>query len=254
MNDTRLDILFAHHDETLPAAFLDYATPSNKPLSALSERQLKKWKSRRMAHFLLHQLFETHHLDTSLLAHIQKTESGRPYLYHPQLDFNISHSGDWVAVILCYSSSKLAVGIDIEHPQKVRRYHDLLHYYAKPAEISALTEAKLPSALPEFEQRFYLSWCLREAVLKSQGVGIVKLSEVEHHPAEKTITTAYAPHGKLYFYHQLPFYLAYFFEQPQSVLLSPTLSQWREGQAHPLNALQPLIYSVNEGAVCQKLT
>ena len=36
------------------------------------------------------------------------------------------------------------------------------------------------------EQAFYRCWCLREAVLKSQGVGIVKLSSVVHLPRAVT--------------------------------------------------------------------
>ena len=57
------------------------------------------------------------------------------------------------------------------------------------------------------EQAFYRCWCLREAVLKSQGVGIVKLSSVVHLPARLQIFSDYCPKGELIFTDELPFIL-----------------------------------------------
>ncbi|AUI66820.1 MULTISPECIES: 4'-phosphopantetheinyl transferase superfamily protein [Glaesserella] len=245
MESDRLSIIFAHHNEPIPADFFDYSKPKNKAENELSERQIKKWKSRRMAYFLLHQLFEKFNLDKSLLNNIEKTASGRPYIHHPNIDFNISHSGDWVAIIFSYHNPKKVVGIDIEHPQKVRRFQALLDYYAGEQE---LTEIQNPTILPELHSladRFYLTWCLREAILKSQGVGIVKLSEVTHSLSEQKLTSTYCPKGILHFYAQLPFYLAYFFEQSESMVLLPHLQQWKNNQLIEIKNLTPIIYQVN---------
>ena len=57
------------------------------------------------------------------------------------------------------------------------------------------------------EQAFYRCWCLREAVLKSQGVGIVKLSSVVHLPERLQIFSDYCPKGELIFTDELPFIL-----------------------------------------------
>ena len=57
------------------------------------------------------------------------------------------------------------------------------------------------------EQAFYRCWCLREAVLKSQGVGIVKLSSVVHLPERLQIFSDYCPKGQLLFTDELPFTL-----------------------------------------------
>lgn len=245
MKTDRLYILFAHYDEPIPTEFLSYAKPAHKSVEELSERQLKKWKSRRLAYFLLHHIFDKAQLDKRLLTDMKKTESGRPYIDHPEVDFNITHSGEWVAVIVSVASPKKAVGIDLEHPHKTRRFSDLLTYYAGEQEI---TEINNPTILPElaaFESRFYLSWCLREAVLKSQGVGIVKLAEVSHSLSERTITSAHCPSGTLCFYDRLPFYLAYFFEHSSSVLSLPQISRWQNGQWITLQSPAPLIYQVN---------
>ncbi|MEN2937715.1 Uncharacterised protein [Mannheimia haemolytica] len=81
--------------------------------------------------------------------------------------------------------------------------------------------------------------------MKSQGVGIVKLSEVKHLPLEKQIFSAHCPKGKLHFVSELPFYLSYFYQQPQNMLLSePLLYHWQNGQFQPIKC-QSLVYDVN---------
>lgn len=240
MKTDRLQILFAHNDEPLPMAF------SPTPPAHLSTRLYRKWKSRRTAHFLLHTLLQQSGLDPDLLRTVQRTVSDRPYLDHDQIDFNISHSGDWVAVIFSRSQPKRAVGIDIEHPQKTRRYRDLLRYFAAEQEISEIENVQILPQLNRLPSRFYLSWCLREAVLKSQGVGIVKLSEVRHSLSQQRIQSIHCPTGQLQFYYQLPFYLAAFFEQRDFMLSSqPTLAQWQNGRCVPIQS-SPIIYQVND--------
>ena len=234
----RLHIILAHNNEPIPTEFENYAKPTQQ--SELSSRQIQKWKSRRLAHFLLHQCMAQHGLDDALLAKIQETPSGRPYVPHPHVDFNISHSGDWVAVIFRYSQSQNAVGIDIEQPQKTRRYQALLEYYASTQEIAELSDMRYLPQLTTCEQRFYLTWCLREAILKAQGIGIAKLSEVYHNISQQRIESIHCPKGKLFFFYQLPCYLAYFSEQGQMA----ELTQWKNGQLHMLE-LEPIIYQVN---------
>ncbi|AFU19630.1 4'-phosphopantetheinyl transferase family protein [Actinobacillus suis] len=229
-----IEVVFAHYDEPIPLPFL--------PPAELSERQLKRWKSRRTAHFLLTQLFEKYQLPLNLLDDIQRTQSGRPFVQHENIDFNISHSGEWVAVIFCYHKSKLQVGIDIEHPQKIRRYADLLRHYANAEEIEGLLERN-HTPFTELADRFYLSWCLHEAVLKSQGVGIVKLSEVQHLPLQRIVRSAYCPAGTLHFYHQLPFYLCYFYQDLANSLA--IISEWKDGKLQKISDFQPLVYQVN---------
>lgn len=242
----RLWVLYAHHDEALPAAFHAFPTPQNKPLATLSVKQKQKWKSQRMASFLLHHFFEQYQLDRRLLTPILKTDCGRPYILSDQIDFNISHSGEWVAIIISHAAHhKKRVGIDIEHPQKTRRYLDLLHYYATPQEIAEIQDNAISPQLTSLTSRFYLSWCLREAILKSQGVGIVKLAEVQHSLGEQIIRSLHCPTGKLAFHANLPFYLAYFFEQAPNNTLLPTLLQWQNNRLQTIHHAPTLIYQVN---------
>ncbi|PID51482.1 MAG: 4'-phosphopantetheinyl transferase [Pasteurellales bacterium] len=231
MESDRLEIIFAHNDEYLWANNIPAV---NFPVNSY---QLNKWKSRQTAMTILNILFEKYQLDKALLNSIQRTENGRPFVHHPYIDFNISHSGEWVAVIFCYSKTKKVVAIDIEHPQKIRRYEALLNYYTRESEKEFLL--KDPNKL---EENFYLSWCLREAVLKSQGVGIIKLSEVKHSPLTKEIYCHYCPTGTLHFCTQLPFYLCYFFENQRI----PTILKLQKGILQKIDKITPLIYNVNK--------
>ncbi|MDP8079495.1 4'-phosphopantetheinyl transferase family protein [Phocoenobacter skyensis] len=231
MASDRLEIMFARNDEYLWSKTVPAIDPN------FNSRQIQKWKSRQTALFLLTQLFEKYQLDKNLLNNIQKMPNGRPFVEHSHVDFNISHSGDWVAVIFCYSKTKKTVAIDIEHPQKQRRFKALLDYYADEQEKSELL-----SDPTKLEHNFYLSWCLREAVLKSQGEGIAKLNSVKHFPSSRTIYCNYCPKGTLHFFKQYSFYLCYFFEANSTV----TVSQHHNGKLQKIDPISPLIYHVNK--------
>lgn len=215
--------------DLIPAKLL--ITPKDNP------RVQQRHQCRRLAHFLLWQLLKITGKPTALLSRIQRTASGRPYFLVEALDFNISHSGDWVAVMLQINEEgKSAVGIDIELP-KTRRFTELMAHFAKPAEIDWFHHQL------NIESAFYRCWCLREAVLKSQGVGIVKLSEVTHLPENHQIFSDYCPQGELWFTDELPFYLACFHHH---VNLAPQILAWNGKDFTPQTLNQSIHYRVNE--------
>ena len=200
-------------------------------------RITQRHQCRRLAHFLLWQLLKTVGKSTALLGQIYRTQSGRPQFPVENIDFNISHSGDWVAVLLHINESeKSAVGIDIEFPKK-RNFSALMAHFAPQAEQEWFAKQ------PDTEQAFYRCWCLREAVLKSQGVGIVKLSSVVHLPERLQIFSDYCPKGELIFTDELPFYFAAFINQSK---IQPHFYQWDGKSLVEKNIQKPLIYQVNE--------
>ncbi|BFU61258.1 MULTISPECIES: 4'-phosphopantetheinyl transferase family protein [Rodentibacter] len=205
-------------------------------LSNENTRVKQRHQCRRLAHFLLWKLLKVSEKSTALLGQIQRTKSERPYFFNEKIDFNISHSDDWVAVVLNIQEDKQsAVGIDIEFPKK-RNFLALMEYFAPEDEIHWFTQQI------SAENAFYRCWCLREAVLKSQGVGIVKLSEVRHFPCKQKIFSDYCPQGELLFTNELPFYFAMFVNQRQN---QPHFFQWN-GEKLVQKTLKHLIhYDVN---------
>ena len=143
---------------------------------------------------------------TTLLGQIYRTQSDRPQFPVENIDFNISHSGDWVAVLLHINESEKVRSVLILNFPK-RNFSALMAHFAPQAEQEWF--AKQPDA----DLAFYRCWCLREAVLKSQGVGIVKLSSVMHLPEQLQIFSDYCPKGKLIFTDELPFYFSAFINQ-----------------------------------------
>ncbi|PJG85180.1 4'-phosphopantetheinyl transferase family protein [Conservatibacter flavescens] len=204
-----------------------------------NQRTLRRHRSRWVAHFLLWQLLKKMQIDTALLGQMVLSHTGRPYFAKQKgIDFNISHSGDWVAVVVnVVENGESAVGIDIEFPERQRDFHALLAHFSPQDEQDWFKQQT------NSEESFYRCWCLREAVLKSQGAGIAKLSEVLHQPYLLSLHSAYCPQGQLVFSAGLPFYLAVF--GAQRSLTQFEAFYWSGKEIVPYDLQNVVYYSVN---------
>lgn len=77
-------------------------------------------------------------------------------------DFNISHSGDMVALAL----SDLPVGVDVEEPRVVSK--DLVK------SVFTDTERVWVALQSDFQRAFFTLWTLKEAYIKKLGLGLQK--------------------------------------------------------------------------------
>lgn len=98
---------------------------------------------------------------------IAKTVHGKPYLLdYPNIQFNISHSGDFLLVAI---SQIGAVGVDIEQAKPQRR-----DFSGLVTKCFAESEQNYWQALPECEKtdEFYRFWTRKEAFVKAVGRGL----------------------------------------------------------------------------------
>lgn len=93
-------------------------------------------------------------------------ERGKPMLpAHPQLHFNLSHSGSLMALAVTGAGP---VGVDVERIDTTHRLDDLVDRYFAPAEAAAfraLEEGARPHA-------FFDIWTRKEAFIKVTGEGL----------------------------------------------------------------------------------
>ncbi len=96
-------------------------------------------------------------------------ERGKPMLgqRHAEtaLTFNVSHSGDWLAVVVGHDCP---VGVDIELERSMPRAVALARRYFPAVEADALSGLDEP-----FRSRTFLQhWTAREALVKARGCGL----------------------------------------------------------------------------------
>ena len=109
--------------------------------------------------------------------HFFTSEQGKPYLSLQQntlqLDFNLSHSLDYIVIAVTQYHS---IGIDIEWMGKPLDYINIAKRFFTAKEYHSLT------ALPEplQKKRFYQTWVCKEALIKaSSGTLFTSLNNVE---------------------------------------------------------------------------
>jgi 4'-phosphopantetheinyl transferase len=104
-------------------------------------------------------------IDEQTMHSIQRNNFGKPFLPNHTLDFNISHSGDYV-VAVC--SPRKYVGIDIEQNRAI----DITAY-------QSIFHSEEWTMLKKSPQLFFELWTKKESLLKAKGMGFqVDLTEV----------------------------------------------------------------------------
>lgn len=90
---------------------------------------------------------------------------GKPYVSTKEINFNISHSGDMLAIAVAQS---FEIGIDIEVLRKIDDLRAIAAQFFEPWEVERLTQAR-PSAI---DRTFLKMWVRKEATLKAAGIGL----------------------------------------------------------------------------------
>ena len=87
---------------------------------------------------------------------------GKPSLESGNVRFNLSHSGDRVAVAV----ATVEVGIDIECMRNDLDFLEIAKYFFSPKEYAVLAQAEDSMA-----ETFYRVWTCKEAYMKARGMG-----------------------------------------------------------------------------------
>ncbi len=120
---------------------------------------------------------------------ICKGEQGKPYVKdRTDFYFNISHSGDMVAV--AYGNAP--VGIDIEHIRCRESDLKVAKRCFAPEEYTFITNEKFDVDMDgisrSVEERFFMVWTMKEAYLKYKGTGIsVPMNSFQVRPYEGVV-------------------------------------------------------------------
>jgi 4'-phosphopantetheinyl transferase len=97
---------------------------------------------------------------------LSTAEKGKPYLAdHPDIHFNLSHSGAWAMVAVARQGE---VGVDIECIRENRSTDDIADRFFAPAEVREL----MMTPPDRRTQAFFACWSRKEAYIKARGEGL----------------------------------------------------------------------------------
>ena len=89
---------------------------------------------------------------------ILRDEFGKPYFQNGKLQFNVSHSGEYLVIAV----SESAVGVDIQGPKSIK--DGMYLKVVQPKEQSFIGENR--------EKDFLRLWTLKESFVKAEGKGL----------------------------------------------------------------------------------
>jgi 4'-phosphopantetheinyl transferase len=150
--------------------YSQYLSLFPREMQKVNSRYLR-WKDRHLHLFgklLLIEGLKIHDYHSGDLFNIQYNEYNRPYL-NDDIDFNISHSGDYVVFAITKGSR---LGVDIEEIKKIN-LNDFQRVMT-PSQWDKIYSAKYPV------KEFYRYWTIKESVIKAEGKGLsIPLDKLE---------------------------------------------------------------------------
>lgn len=117
---------------------------------------------------------------------------GKPALDNFKMEFNVSHSGDFVVIAV---TQNRRVGVDIERVRQGISSHVIAKQYFSKAEVDELRS--LP--IEQRETAFFTCWSRKEAYIKAHGLGLslpLESFDVSLTPNEPAILRATRPDEK----------------------------------------------------------
>lgn len=140
-----------------------YYTYMDRETKNLSPRERVKCTSNTGGRLLKYAVSRLYRLDAEELSR-GKGEYGKPFfLFHPEIHFNISHSG---SLVMC-AVSDYEIGIDVQ--EKEQRNIDMVaEKILTPEEFANYLSA------PDRRELFFRIWVMKEARLKWTGEGITR--------------------------------------------------------------------------------
>lgn len=108
--------------------------------------------------------------DFARALQLSKGPWGKPYIAdHPEISFNLSHSGELAGVSLtCGRDSRLEIGLDLEKIEDGRDHRHIAERFFHPDEQELL----LRSPEPDRARLFTEIWTRKEACAKMWGTGL----------------------------------------------------------------------------------
>jgi 4'-phosphopantetheinyl transferase len=152
MEDAQWLTALEHSSQSFPQKLEQSIRRYRRPRDKYA-RILSKW-------LLLKALVAGGHEGASL-DHLRMDSFGRPSMEGCRLDFNLSHSGDYV---VCAVAAQGRVGIDVEQLREIQLgdFQDIL----------APSACKRIRSATSRQQAFFREWTRLEAVLKADGRGL----------------------------------------------------------------------------------
>jgi 4'-phosphopantetheinyl transferase len=114
---------------------------------------------------------------------------GKPWLRSRELEFNLSHSGDFALVAV---AGNRRVGIDLERIRPGISAHVIARQYFSKAEVEELENLQMDQR----EAAFFTCWTRKEAFIKARGLGLslpLESFDVSLTPNEPAILRAVRP-------------------------------------------------------------
>ncbi len=129
--------------------------------TAISRKKFRKHRLvRAVGWLLLKYLLKKNGCDAKLMAGIQTTDFGKPFIPGP-FNFSISYSGN---IALCAVSNVNQLGVDIEIVKDIN-FREFNKYF-NDAEWSRIAYSENP------QKSFFHYWTRKESVLKADGRGL----------------------------------------------------------------------------------
>jgi len=119
-------------------------------------------------------------------------EYGKPTLENHNLEFNLSHSGEFALIAV---SQACRIGVDVERHRPDLEHEKIAHRFFSPNEVTELL------ALPPEKRApgFFNCWTRKEAYIKAHGLGLsmaLDSFDVSLTPNEPTFLRATRPNPK----------------------------------------------------------